>query len=93
MAIEVQIPGTLRAYCQAASEISVRAGTVGAALLQMQREHPALYASICDETGAVRPHVNLFVNSGLVPVRQAQAMATPLKQGDVLTIWPAVSGG
>ncbi len=93
MTVAVQFPGSLREYCRGAAEINVSAETVGAALVQLQREHPSLYISVCDETGAVRRHVNLFVNSDLVPVRQENGMKTPLKPGDVLTIWPAVSGG
>ena len=69
------------------------AETVGAALVELAREHPSLYVSVCDETGAVRRHVNLFVNSDLVRVGQKRAMETPLRPGDVLTIWPSVSGG
>ena len=93
MTISVQIPGILRDYCRGAAKISVSAETVGAALAELAREHPSLYISVCDETGAVRRHVNLFVNSDLVGVRHERAMETPLRPGDVLTIWPAVSGG
>lgn len=93
MSIAVQIPGTLRAYCRGAAEISVSADSVGAALIELEREHPSLYVSVCDETGAVRQHVNLFVNADLVRVRLERAMETPLHPGDVLTIWPSVSGG
>jgi molybdopterin converting factor small subunit len=93
MTVEVQIPGGLREYCRGAAEISVSAATVGDALKELKREHPSLYTSVCDETGAVRRHVNLFVNSDLVPVRQEQGMETAIRPGDVLTIWPAVSGG
>ena len=93
MTVAVQIPGALREYCHGAAEINVSADTVGAALVELEREHPSLYISVCDETGAVRRHVNLFVNSDLVRVRHESAMETPLRLGDVLTIWPSVSGG
>jgi molybdopterin converting factor small subunit len=46
---------------------------------------------VCDETGAVRRHINLFVNSS--HVRDRDGLDTPLAAGDVLTILPAVSGG
>jgi molybdopterin converting factor small subunit len=93
MTVAVKISEGLREYCRGANEISVSANTIGSALAQLQQEHPSLYTSVCDETGAVRRHVNLFVNSDLVLVRQAIGMETPLSPGDVLTIWPAVSGG
>jgi len=47
--------------------------------------------SICDETGAVRRHVNLFVN--IDNIRDGAGLDTALASGDIITIMPAVSGG
>ncbi len=93
MSIEVHVPSGLREYCRCPSEISVSAATVGLALEQLQRDYSSLYLCVCDETGRVRKHVNLFVNSDMVPVRHDDGFETPLRPGDVLTIWQAVSGG
>ena len=89
--IKVHVPGALRAYCKGASELSFEAPSVRAALEQLERNHPSLYSSVCDETGKVRRHVNLFVNDS--NVRDRQGLDTALAPGDVLTIVPAVSGG
>jgi molybdopterin converting factor small subunit len=91
MAITVYVPAVLRAYCQLTGEVSLSATSVRTALEQIERSHPALYRSVCDETGAVRRHVNLFVNSA--HVRDREGLDTALVPGDVLTILPAVSGG
>ena len=92
MTVTIQIPATLRAYCHdATSEITLSAATVRAALGQLDRSHPMLYRSICDETGAVRRHVHLFVNDSLITDREG--LDTALVPGDVLSIMPAVSGG
>ncbi len=91
--IAVHLPTTLRHYCKIQSPVSVVADDVQAALGDLQRNYPALYQSICDETGKVRRHINLFVNATWVPVRDSGGLAMRLKMGDVLTIWPAVSGG
>ena len=91
MKITVHIPGVLRAWCGGASKLSLSAPSVRAALEQIERIHPALYRSICDETGAVRRHVNLFVNTS--HVRDREGLDTLLASGDILTILPAVSGG
>ena len=91
MTITVRLPAALRAYCQGASELSLSAPSVRAALEQLERSHPPLYRSICDETGAVRRHVNLFVNQS--HVRDREGLETALVAGDVLTVLPAVSGG
>ena len=80
-----------RACCKGAAELFLSAPTVRAALEQLERSHPALYRCICDETGAVRRHVNLFVNTA--HVRDREGLDTALAPGDVITILPAVSGG
>jgi len=91
MNITVHVPSPLRACCQGASELSLSAASVRAALEEIERSHPSLYRSVCDETGAVRRHVNLFVNTD--HVRDRDGLDTALVAGDILTIMPAVSGG
>jgi molybdopterin converting factor small subunit len=91
MSITIRLPGPLRACCQGASELSLAAPSVRAALELIERSHPSLYRSICDETGSVRRHVNLFVN--VSNVRDGDGLDTALVAGDVVTILPAVSGG
>jgi molybdopterin converting factor small subunit len=60
-------------------------------LEDLERIHPGLYRSVCDETGAVRRHVNLFVNE--LHMRDRDGLDTALAPGDKVTILPAVSGG
>ena len=91
MTITIHIPGVLRACCGGASVLSLSAPSVRAALEQIERSHPSLYRSVCDETGRVRRHVNLFVNTS--HVRDREGLDTALVAGDVITILPAVSGG
>ncbi|MEO8271346.1 MAG: MoaD/ThiS family protein [Aureliella sp.] len=93
MTIAVRIPETLRAYCGVAGEISLSAATVSAALSTLRVQYPALYGSVCDETGAVRRHINLFINSELIDKQDGRSSNFELTSGDVLTIWTAVSGG
>ena len=89
--ITIYVPGPLRAYCAGASELSVSAHTVRAALEDLERNQAALYRNVCDETGMVRRHLNVFVNSD--NVRDLKGIDTTLTPGDVVTILPAVSGG
>jgi molybdopterin converting factor small subunit len=91
MHITIHVPGPLRSCCGGASKLRLSAPSVRAALEQIERSHPALYRSVCDETGTVRRHVNLFVNTAHVGDRDG--LDTPLAPGDILTILPAVSGG
>ncbi len=91
MNITVLVPQPLRAFSGSAPEISLSVASVRAALEELERSHPALYHSICDETGRVRRHVNLFVNKH--HVRDRDGLDTALAPGDVIMILPAVSGG
>ncbi len=93
MSIAVRIPNLLRDYCNGIGSIDLSASNVESALLELKQNHPELYGCVCDETGSVRRHINLFVNSEFVPVRGQSGLLTPLESGDVLTIWTAVSGG
>jgi molybdopterin synthase sulfur carrier subunit len=89
--ITLHVLGSLRMYCAGAAQLSIAAATVRAALEHLERSQTALYRNICDETGMVRRHLNVFVNSD--NVRDLDGVDTRLTPGDVLTILPAVSGG
>jgi molybdopterin converting factor small subunit len=91
MTITIHLPAALRACCEGDSTLSIAAHSVRAALEEIERSRPALYRSICDETGTVRRHVNLFVNAS--HMRDREGLDTALAPGDVITILPAVSGG
>ena len=83
--------GALRQYCGGAAQLALNGGTVLEVLRDLERSQFALYRNICDETGAVRRHLNIFVNSD--NVRDGDGVNTRLAPGDVVTVLPAVSGG
>ena len=87
----IRVPTPLRDRCGGAAELASGATTVRAALDDIARRHPQLHRCLCDETGAVRRHINLFVNAA--HVRDRHGLDTPLSPGDVLFLLPAVSGG
>ena len=91
MTVTIHIPRPLRPECNGAAELRVPAASVRNALARLQQEHPQLYRSVCDETGAVRRHVNLFINND--HIRDRDGLETSLAAGDAVHILPAVSGG
>jgi molybdopterin converting factor small subunit len=91
MDVTVSVPSVLRSHCGGRSSLVVKAESVRASLTELKRSHPSLHVCVCDETGAVRRHINIFVGSA--HVRDLGGLDTPLAQGDVITILPAVSGG
>ena len=90
-AITVSIPAPLRKYCGGPAEIEVSATILRTMLEELERRFPELYRSTCDETGAVRRHINIFVN--MDHMRDCNGLDTALEPGDVVTIMTAVSGG
>jgi MoaD family protein len=91
MTITIHIPTPLRAECQGTAKLYLDADTVRDALGQLEQDYPSLYRSVCDETGAVRRHINLFINTAHLSSRDG--LDTALSPGDVIDIMPAVSGG
>jgi MoaD family protein len=89
--ITVHVFGQLREYCRGVTELPVPARTVRAVLEQLERNEPLLYRNLCDETGKVRRHLNVFVNTE--NVRDLDGVDSTLNAGDVVTFLPAVSGG
>ena len=89
--VTVHIPRELRAYCDGVPQLMIAASDVRSVLGELERQYPDLYRGICDDTGAVRRHVNVFVNSD--HMRDRAGLDTPLVPGDVITVVPAVSGG
>lgn len=87
----VRIPAVLARYAGGGRDLPVEAGTVGEALAALARTWPELHRCLCDETGRVRRHINLFVNVN--HVRDREGLETGLRPGDVLFVLPAVSGG
>jgi sulfur-carrier protein len=91
MGVTIFIPGPLREYCGGARKLASSAATIRAALDEIERDYPTLYAGICEETGAVRRHINIFVNDA--HMRDREGLDTALVSGDEVIILPSVSGG
>ncbi len=91
MSVTIFIPGPLREYCGGARTLDSTAPTVRAALEEIECRFPSLYSGVCDETGAVRRHINIFVNT--LHMRDRDGLDTALVSGDEVTILPSVSGG
>jgi sulfur-carrier protein len=90
-AVTIFVPGLLRDRCDGASELNMTGASVRVAFEELERRYPSLYGCVCDETGRVRRHVNIFVNE--FNTRDGDGLDTALLAGDVITILPAVSGG
>ena len=89
--VTIRIPYALRQFTDGAAVITVDADTLGHALAAMEEDHPGIVARVLTPEGDIRPNVNLFV--GEESARSMNGLETPLANGTVLSIIPAVAGG
>lgn len=90
MLIKLQYPRILWKGSKGELDITIDRATVGDLLEELLQIDPDLYRNICDETGKLRPHVNLFINDRLFDRNRFE---TRLKSGDVVQVFQSVSGG
>ncbi len=96
MQITVRIPSPLRPFSAGHGRVELtlaegERATVAAALAALCQRYPGVGARVLDDQGAVREHVNVFLNGE--SIRALEGLASPLRGGDELAILPAVSGG
>src|SRR5437868_2838028 len=91
MAVTVFIPTALRQFAGDRAEISVEASTVGEALDKVTGEHAELRKHLYGDGGALRNFVNVYVNDE--DIRAAERLETPVRDGDTISIVPAIAGG
>ncbi|HEY7955727.1 MAG: MoaD/ThiS family protein [Polyangia bacterium] len=87
----VRIPTPLRKLTQGAEEVSASGKNVGELIADLEKHYPGIKERICDEAGAVRRFVNIFVKDE--DIRFLQNLDTPLKDSDEVSIVPAIAGG
>ena len=87
----IRIPTPLRKLTQGKDEVSATGVTVGEIVTDLEKQFPGIKERVCDDSGAVRRFVNIFV--GDEDVRFLQGLDTPVKEKDEVSIVPAIAGG
>jgi molybdopterin synthase sulfur carrier subunit len=90
MAVLVRIPAPLRPLTQGEATVEAQGGTVEEVLKDLGRRYPAVLERIFDGD-SIRQYLNVFLNDE--DIRFLEAEKTPVKDGDVLSIIPAIAGG
>lgn len=91
MAIVVRIPTPLQKLTGDKAEVTAEGGTVQDLLADLDRQFPGLKDRLCDPNGKLRRFVNLYVNEE--DIRFLKQESTALKDGDEVSIIPAIAGG
>ena len=90
MAIEVRIPTILRTYTDGAKQVEGTGSTLSEVLADLDSKHSGLRDRLVDDKG-LRRFVNVYLNDE--DVRFLSGLQTPVKDGDTVTVLPAVAGG
>jgi molybdopterin converting factor small subunit len=87
----VRIPTPLRKLTQGAEEVNAAGKNVAELIADLERQFPGIKERICDEKGAVRRFVNIFVKDE--DIRFQQNLETSVGETDEVSIVPAIAGG
>jgi len=91
MSVQVRVPTPLRRFTGGAEEVNANGATVAALVNNLEKNYPGIKERICDEEGRVRRFVNIFVNGD--DIRFLSNLDTAVKDGDEISIVPAIAGG
>lgn len=89
--VRMLLHGAFREFARGAKDVTLDATTIREALDGLVERHPTLAERLRDERGKLRPHLALFINDE--DARLLGWEDAPLREGDVVHVIPAVSGG
>ena len=91
MAVRVLIPTPLQRLTDNQGEVVVEGSDIREVIGNLEEKFPGVMARLCDENGALRRFVNIYINEE--DIRFLKGEATALKDGDEVSIVPAIAGG
>jgi molybdopterin synthase sulfur carrier subunit len=91
MPVTVRVPTPLRRVANGSKDVQASGGTVSALIDDLEKNYPGFKDRLCEDDGSLKRFINLYVNGE--DIRYASGLETSLKDGDEVSIIPAVSGG
>ncbi len=91
MSVKVLIPTPLQKFTNDQAILECDGKTIAELIEALEQTCPGIKTRLCDESGQPRRFLNLYVNSE--DIRFLEGTDTPLKEGDEVSIVPAVAGG
>ena len=89
--VKVRIPTPLRKITNDLEEVEATGANISEIIEDLEANYPGLKERICEDDGTLRRFVNIYLNDE--DIRFADNMNTALKDGDELSIIPAIAGG
>ena len=91
MTIKVRIPTPLQKITGNQAEVDIQASSVKQLIDVLEKNHPGIKDRLCDSNGKVRRFINVYLNEE--DIRFLKQEETALKDGDEVSIVPAIAGG
>lgn len=91
MPVKVRIPSPLRSYTNGADVIEAAGGSVGEVLGQLKDKASGIETRLFKAPGQLNRFVNVYLNDE--DIRFLSNLETPVKDGDEISIVPAIAGG
>ncbi len=91
MPVEVRLPTVLRQHAGGQASVTANGTTVGEVFVDLVRQFPLLAGQLVDDDGAMRKFINVYRDDE--DVRYLDRLDTPVSDGHVVSILPAVAGG
>lgn len=91
MAATLYVPTPLRKLTNGKSKVEFTASDIDDMIAHADSQFPGFRDRVMDSDGEIKRFVNVFVNG--VDVRTLQGKATPVKDGDEVSVIPAMAGG
>ena len=91
MAIKVRIPTPLMKLTDNQSEVSAEGETISDIINNLENQFNGIKDRICEENGTPRRFINIYINEE--DIRFLEGEKTTVKDGDEISIIPAIAGG
>lgn len=91
MPVNVRIPTPLRKLTKDKDTVQATGATIQDIIDNLEKQYPGLKERLCDERGELRRFVNVYLNDE--DIRFAQGKSTLVKDGDEISVIPAIAGG
>jgi len=88
---KVKIPAPLLKFTGNKSPVEVDSGTIKELIDNLEKNYPGIKKRLCEDNGEIRKFINFYVNGD--DMRFLKGLDTAIKDGDDITIVPAVAGG
>ncbi len=91
MALKVRVPTPLRRFTAGVDEVAANGSSVRAVIEDLEQRHPGMRERLLDDKGELRRFVNIYLNGN--DIRFLAQLDSQVKDGDDLSIVPAIAGG